>query len=53
MRRVRNRFDPHNFIMEHYSDGDLVDDTEPPHRSKSGPGTLHGWGPDTPSDFLV
>ena len=39
--------------MEHYSDGDLVDDTEPPHRSKSGPGTLHVWGPDTPSDFLV
>ncbi|RYP57475.1 hypothetical protein DL769_009459 [Monosporascus sp. CRB-8-3] len=45
-------FDPAGFIMEHYVDGDLVDATEPPHRSKSGPGSLHVWGPDVPSDFL-
>lgn len=46
-------FDPAGFIMEHYVDGDLVDATEPPHRSKSGPGSLHVWGPDVPSDFLL
>ncbi|RYP51893.1 hypothetical protein DL768_002861 [Monosporascus sp. mg162] len=45
-------FDPAGFIMEHYVDGDLVDATEPPHRSQSGPGSLHVWGPDVPSDFL-
>ncbi|KAI1853188.1 hypothetical protein JX265_011469 [Neoarthrinium moseri] len=46
-------FDPAGFIMEHYVDGDLVDDTEPTHRSKASPDSLHVWGPDVPSDFLV
>lgn len=30
--------------MEHYVDGDLVDDTEPTHRSKASPDSLHVWG---------
>lgn len=45
-------FDPAGFIMEHYVDGDLVDDTEPTHRSKASPDSLHVWGPDVPGDFL-
>jgi len=38
------RFDPTGNIMEHYVDGDLVDDTQPPHRSKASPDSLHVWG---------
>ncbi|KAK8105400.1 glyoxalase [Apiospora kogelbergensis] len=45
-------FDPSGNVMEHYVDGDLVDDTQPPHRSKASPDSLHVWGPDVPSDFL-
>ncbi|KAI0188307.1 Glyoxalase/Bleomycin resistance protein/Dihydroxybiphenyl dioxygenase [Xylaria flabelliformis] len=45
-------FDPSNFIFEHYVDGDLVNSDEPTHRSQTGPGSLHVWGPDVPSTFL-
>ncbi|KAL2106933.1 hypothetical protein VUR80DRAFT_5932 [Thermomyces stellatus] len=45
-------FDPAGFIMEHYVDGDLLDDTEPTQRSPASPDNLHVWGPDLPPDFL-
>ncbi|CAJ2501856.1 Uu.00g047090.m01.CDS01 [Anthostomella pinea] len=45
-------YDPCGFIMEHYVDGDLVDATEPTHRSEASADSLHVWGPDVPGDFL-
>ncbi|KAK6079604.1 glyoxalase family protein [Seiridium cupressi] len=45
-------FDSASFIMEHYVDGDLADNSEPTHRSQASPDGLHVWGPDVPSDFL-
>ncbi|KAH8681099.1 glyoxalase [Xylariales sp. PMI_506] len=50
-------FDPSGFRLEHYVDGDLVDNTEPVHRSLASPDGLHVWGketlrPDVPRDFL-
>lgn len=37
-------FDPHGFIMEHYVDGDLLDNTEPTQYSLATPENLHIWG---------
>ncbi|KAL4772057.1 cytochrome P450 [Aspergillus nidulans var. acristatus] len=37
-------FDPSRFILEHYVDGDLVDETYPTHRSLASPDNLHVWG---------
>jgi hypothetical protein len=37
-------FDPSRFIMEHYSDGDLVNCHNPTFRSKAGPNSLYIWG---------
>ncbi|KAK4226603.1 Glyoxalase/Bleomycin resistance protein/Dihydroxybiphenyl dioxygenase [Podospora fimiseda] len=45
-------YDRSGFILEHYVDGDLVDETTPTHRSESGPDSLHIWGPPLPADFL-
>ncbi|KAI0482162.1 oxidoreductase [Xylariaceae sp. FL0804] len=45
-------FDPFGLIMEHYVDGDLVNASEPPHRSEASPDSLHVWGPAVPSEFL-
>ncbi|KAK8090764.1 glyoxalase family protein [Apiospora phragmitis] len=45
-------FDPTGNIMEHYVDGDLVDDTQPPHRSKASPDSLHVWGKSIPPKTL-
>ncbi|KAI1822263.1 Glyoxalase/Bleomycin resistance protein/Dihydroxybiphenyl dioxygenase [Xylaria intraflava] len=45
-------YDPSDFIVEHYVDGDLVTADEPTHRSLAGPGTLHVWGPEVPGSFL-
>jgi len=38
------RFDPSHFILEHYVDGDLVNDEYPTHRSLASPDSLHVWG---------
>ncbi|KAK9447018.1 Glyoxalase/Bleomycin resistance protein/Dihydroxybiphenyl dioxygenase [Limtongia smithiae] len=46
-------FDPSNFILEHYVDGDLVDNRSKPNRSPASPDGLHVWGPDLPPTFLV
>jgi catechol 2,3-dioxygenase-like lactoylglutathione lyase family enzyme len=38
------RFDPSRFIMEHYVDGDLVNDETPINRTQASPDNLHVWG---------
>jgi len=48
-----HRFDTAHFILEHYVDGDLVDNSEPPHRSLASKDNLHVWGPDLPEGFLA
>jgi hypothetical protein len=45
-------FDPSRFMVEHYVDGDLVNDETPTSRTKAGPGNLHVWGPEVPATFL-
>ncbi|KAL5349987.1 hypothetical protein ACLOAV_005023 [Pseudogymnoascus australis] len=37
-------FDYCKFILEHYIDGDMVDERTPTNRSKAEPGNLHIWG---------
>ncbi|KAB8227009.1 cytochrome P450 [Aspergillus alliaceus] len=37
-------FDPSGFVVEHYVDGDLVDETHPVNRSLASPDNLHVWG---------
>lgn len=37
-------YDPSRFMLEHYIDGDLVNDETPINRTKAGPGNLHVWG---------
>ncbi|KAK1447367.1 glyoxalase, partial [Colletotrichum melonis] len=46
-------FDPSGFIMEHYVDGDLLDDTEKTHHTPAAPDNLHIWGPEVPATFLA
>ncbi|KAE8336778.1 hypothetical protein BDV24DRAFT_154915 [Aspergillus arachidicola] len=46
-------FDPSGFIVEHYVDGDLVNDQLPTNRSLASPDNLHVWGPDLPPNFLL
>jgi hypothetical protein len=38
------RFDTSSFILEHYDDGDSVDDKYPTNRSEASPDGLHFWG---------
>jgi hypothetical protein len=38
------RFDASKFILEHYIDGDLLDERTPTSRNKAAPGNLHVWG---------
>ncbi|KAL2842516.1 Glyoxalase/Bleomycin resistance protein/Dihydroxybiphenyl dioxygenase [Aspergillus pseudodeflectus] len=45
-------YDPSGFILEHYVDGDLFDNTVPTNRTLAGPDNLHVWGPDLPPSFL-
>ncbi|KAK3386867.1 Glyoxalase/Bleomycin resistance protein/Dihydroxybiphenyl dioxygenase [Podospora didyma] len=45
-------YDRSGFIVEHYVDGDLVDETTPISRSEAGPDSLHIWGPPLPPTFL-
>ncbi|KAK4175408.1 Glyoxalase/Bleomycin resistance protein/Dihydroxybiphenyl dioxygenase [Triangularia setosa] len=45
-------YDRSGFILEHYVDGDLVDETTPISRSEAGPDSLHIWGPPLPPTFL-
>ena len=45
-------FDPSNFILEHYVDGDLVDASHPTQKSAAAKDRVHVWGPDLPDGFL-
>lgn len=45
-------WDPSRFMMEHYTDGDLVDERSETHREPAGPDGLHIWGPPLPATFL-
>lgn len=45
-------FDTSEFILEHYVDGDTVNESTPTSRTKAGPDNLHVWGPDLPTEFL-
>ncbi|RHZ58697.1 hypothetical protein CDV55_105243 [Aspergillus turcosus] len=46
-------WDPSHFMMEHYADGDMVDDKTPINRGPLGNDMLHIWGPDTPPEWLA
>lgn len=46
-------FDPSRFILEHYVDGDLLNQDYPTQRTKASPDGLHVWGPDLPPTFLT
>ncbi|KAK5687701.1 hypothetical protein LTS10_001841 [Elasticomyces elasticus] len=45
-------FDPSRFILEHYVDGDLCDESQETVRELASPANLHVWGPDLPPTFL-
>ncbi|OAL34911.1 hypothetical protein AYO20_05872 [Fonsecaea nubica] len=45
-------FDGSGNIVEHYSDGDLVNEDTPFGREAAAPDTLHIWGPNIPLAFL-
>ena len=47
------RFDASGNIVEHYSDGDLVNEDTPHSRAAAAPDTLHIWGPNIPLAFLT
>ncbi len=47
-----SRFDGSGNIVEHYSDGDLVNEDTPFSREAAAPDTLHVWGPNVPLAFL-
>jgi hypothetical protein len=49
---LRYRFDGSGNIVEHYSDGDLVNEDTPFERGPAAPDTLHVWGPNVPLAFL-
>jgi len=44
-------FDPSEFIVEHYCDGDLVNSETEVVQGKAGPDSLKIWGPPVPSVF--
>lgn len=45
-------WDPTGNMIEHYADGDLVDENTPVGRLPAGNETLAVWGPEVPQDFL-
>ena len=46
------RFDPSGNVVEHYSDGDLVNRHSPFQREPAGPNLLYIWGPNLPLAYL-
>jgi hypothetical protein len=46
-------FDESGFILEHYSDGDMLNSDSIPTREAAGKDTLHIWGPNVPIAFLT
>ncbi|KAJ4263293.1 hypothetical protein NW762_006111 [Fusarium torreyae] len=46
-------FDTSGNILEHYSDGDLVNENTPFTRTPEAPDSLHIWGPNVPLGFIT
>lgn len=46
------RFDASGNVVEHYSDGDLVNQDSPFERQPAGPESLYVWGPNIPLSFM-
>lgn len=46
-------FDASGNIVEHYSDGDLVNEETPLGRTEEHPDSMHIWGPDVPLAFMT
>ncbi|KAJ4152090.1 hypothetical protein NW765_017599 [Fusarium oxysporum] len=46
-------FDTSGNILEHYSDGDLVNKDTPFTRTPEAPDSLHIWGPNVPLGFII
>ncbi|VTZ26803.1 Glyoxalase/bleomycin resistance protein/dioxygenase [Methylocella tundrae] len=44
--------DPFRNQVEHWTDGDLVNDSTPVSEAQMGPNELYQWGPDVPADFF-
>ncbi len=44
--------DPVSNQVEHWTDGDLVNDSVPPTFAQMGAGTMHQWGPEVPEVFF-
>lgn len=49
----RARFDASGYILEHYSDGDLVNENTPWDRVPESPNSLYIWGPNLPLGFVT
>lgn len=47
------RFDTSGNILEHYSDGDMVNKDTPYTRSPEAPDSLYIWGPNIPLGFVT
>jgi hypothetical protein len=45
------RFDPSEFVIEHYCDGDVVNSQTPVANEQAGPHLLSVWGPPVPEGF--
>ena len=50
---AQNRFDPSGNIVEHYSDGDLVNSATEAGREPAAPDTIAVWGPNVTLAFLT
>lgn len=48
-----DRFDGSGNVVEHYVDGDLVNEDTPERRIPAGPDSLFVWGPDLPLAFVT
>lgn len=46
------RFDPSGFLVEHYVDGDLVNNEKEHEYSPATAATVASWGPDIPRAFF-
>jgi hypothetical protein len=50
---IGHRFDASGNILEHYIDGDLVNEDTPPQREVESPNSLYVWGPNIPLGFVT
>ena len=50
---LSDRFDASGNIVEHYSDGDLVNEQTPFGREPEAPDSLYIWGPNIPLGFIT